>query len=247
MKIVRQKPVIDQTKDIIRKRIYDNEYGPEGKLPSESQLADELGVSRATVRSALSAFAEGGLIIRKPGDGTYINQRVAELSKTTSNLWEFSGYIESIGHTPLIKPISLEKKPATEGEAATLEISENEEVVSFEILFLSDGIPAVFSRNIIPASLLKMPVELNELNKRIDIIINEICHRDIAFFILDINADLAVGSAADAMMVDEKTPLLQLNCNFYDKDSTLVVRGENYINQKVLKLRMGQIITLENT
>ncbi len=43
-----------------------------GRLPSESQLAEKMGVSRPTVREALSGLAAVGLIQSRPGNGNYV-------------------------------------------------------------------------------------------------------------------------------------------------------------------------------
>src|SRR5438309_7340880 len=42
------------------------------QLPSEPKLAAELGVSRATVRDALRALEQEGLVRRVQGSGTYV-------------------------------------------------------------------------------------------------------------------------------------------------------------------------------
>ena len=45
---------------------------PGEKLPSEPELAHQLGVSRATLREAMRAFEGQGLIRRKQGVGTFV-------------------------------------------------------------------------------------------------------------------------------------------------------------------------------
>ncbi|MCZ7647323.1 MAG: GntR family transcriptional regulator [Planctomycetota bacterium] len=47
-------------------------FQPGAKLPSQNELAGRLGVSVLTVREALSALAEEGLIQRRQGSGTYL-------------------------------------------------------------------------------------------------------------------------------------------------------------------------------
>ena len=42
------------------------------KLPSEFELAEQMGVSRPSIREALSALQAVGLIESKPGSGNYI-------------------------------------------------------------------------------------------------------------------------------------------------------------------------------
>ncbi len=50
-------------------RIYNDEYDVGGRLPSESELCAEFGVSRGTVRAALQRLQALGLIKSRPGGG----------------------------------------------------------------------------------------------------------------------------------------------------------------------------------
>ena len=55
--IERKPPVSEQVHRLLRERILKQEYAPGQRLPSEEQLAVEMGVSRATLRTALAALA----------------------------------------------------------------------------------------------------------------------------------------------------------------------------------------------
>ena len=46
-----------------------------GMVPSEAQLAEQFGVNRHTVRSAMAALAEEGLLRKVQGRGTLIEKR----------------------------------------------------------------------------------------------------------------------------------------------------------------------------
>jgi GntR family transcriptional regulator len=48
----------------------------DGRLPNEAELASQLGVSRATVRSALTSLEQLGLVRRRPGAGTWLRPQV---------------------------------------------------------------------------------------------------------------------------------------------------------------------------
>ena len=63
---------------LVKQQIYDrierDGYADtQGQLPSEPQLAAELGVSRATIREALTILAREGVIVRRHGVGTFVN------------------------------------------------------------------------------------------------------------------------------------------------------------------------------
>ncbi len=48
------------------------DYGKAGKLPTESVLADRFGVSRPTVREALSRLRSEGIVTSRRGSGSYV-------------------------------------------------------------------------------------------------------------------------------------------------------------------------------
>lgn len=48
--------------------------GPGDKIPTERQLAEELGVTRTTVRAALADLEASGLLSRQVGRGTFLRQ-----------------------------------------------------------------------------------------------------------------------------------------------------------------------------
>ncbi|MDF2859258.1 MAG: GntR family transcriptional regulator, partial [Neobacillus sp.] len=60
--------VIDRLKQDIDKGVYKEKE----KLPSEFDLAKQLGVSRATLREALRILEEENVIIRRHGVGTFV-------------------------------------------------------------------------------------------------------------------------------------------------------------------------------
>ncbi len=61
--------IIEQIKELVRK----NHYGLGSKLPSERELAEQLGVSRPSVREALRTLAIMGVLQTRHGSGTQVS------------------------------------------------------------------------------------------------------------------------------------------------------------------------------
>lgn len=55
-------------------------YGPNDKLPPERVLAEEMGVSRNSVREALSALQVLNIVESRAGDGTYVKKLVKDIN-----------------------------------------------------------------------------------------------------------------------------------------------------------------------
>jgi GntR family transcriptional repressor for pyruvate dehydrogenase complex len=86
--------VAEQILEAIRR----GSFAPDSKLPSEAELAQRMGVSRPTIREALSGLAAVGLIEARVGIGNFVRQP-----------------IEALGHQALV---------LLESEASCLEIME---------------------------------------------------------------------------------------------------------------------------
>ena len=74
----------------LRRRILEGEYAYEERLPAERSLAEDFGVSRGTIRSALQILEQQHLVARQIGSGTYVTHREItnqqEISSITSPL-----------------------------------------------------------------------------------------------------------------------------------------------------------------
>ena len=58
--------------DALRSSIAAGEFSIDQKIPTETQLSQRYGISRITVREAIDALVEEGLLIRRQGKGTYV-------------------------------------------------------------------------------------------------------------------------------------------------------------------------------
>jgi DNA-binding GntR family transcriptional regulator len=67
----RQPRYVDVANEL-RRRIETGAYPIGGRLPTETQLTDEFDVSRSTIRQALAAMEDAGLIDRRQGSGTRV-------------------------------------------------------------------------------------------------------------------------------------------------------------------------------
>lgn len=240
MGLIQTRSIADQVEELLRGRIRDGFYASGSRMPSESELSEELGVSRATLRTVLAKLAVNGLILRKQGDGTYVNARVREINAHLGNLWEFARIIETNGYKPTIEPLALERKPASVTEAASLGIEAGDELISLTRLFYADEQPVILARNVIPISFFREPVEQIDGQLPIREILFRYCSQKIAFAITDIRSTLI---SEDVSIVFEKEinqTILELQIAFYSNQNIPLALGSNYFDDITLRLSLVQ-------
>ncbi|GAA2158965.1 GntR family transcriptional regulator [Pedococcus bigeumensis] len=118
------------------------QYAPGGRLPGERQLAASLGVSRATLRLALSRLEQEGVLSRSAQRGWFVPRQV--LGEPPSTLQSFTEMARARGLRPTTQVLRQELRPATMDEAAKLRIAPAAPVIEIDRLRGMDGTPVCF-------------------------------------------------------------------------------------------------------
>jgi GntR family transcriptional regulator len=147
-------PLVDQVQEILEKRIKDGYYPADSKLPSESDLAAEFDVSRATLRSALSLLAEKGMVVRRQGAGTFI-ANIPSIINPMNEAIGFKELIASFGFTPRVEQIHFASSVANASIAERLQIQTGETVFLSHKIFYANEIPVIYCVNTFPSWLLE--------------------------------------------------------------------------------------------
>jgi GntR family transcriptional regulator len=121
-------------RDIIEKRV----LGPDDALPPERDLAEQLNVSRITVRKAVDGLVEEGILVRRQGSGTFVCARV---EKNFSKLTSFSEDMRARGRKPRSVWLNRAAGTVTPEEALTLRSSPGTPVYRFHRIRFADDAP----------------------------------------------------------------------------------------------------------
>jgi GntR family transcriptional regulator len=120
------RPLYSQVRDKLIGRLVDGFWLPGQPLPSEIQLAAELGVSQGTVRKALDWMAADNLVVRRQGRGTFVAVHDDERM-----LFRFFRIIRDNGapSSPKSQVLSLISGKANATERDTLNLAKDSRVV----------------------------------------------------------------------------------------------------------------------
>ena len=121
-------PLYQRLQDALRSAIQTRALRPNEALPAERDLAEDLSISRITVRKALDGLVEEGLLTRKQGAGTFVASRV---EKNFSKLTSFSEDMAARGLVVSSTWVSRTRTAVTPEEAMALGLSPGSAVYRF--------------------------------------------------------------------------------------------------------------------
>jgi GntR family transcriptional regulator len=238
MALKKPESIIDQINQIIRSRIQQGIYPAGSRLPSESTLAKEFNVSRTSIRIAMDSLVNEGVVIRRHGDGTFINKRSLQFRTQLMNLWSFPHLIEDSGYTPSIKVLTTGMIPATKEIAAELEIASGSFLLEIQRLFLADGHPVIFSRNLIPACLIKQQQTDADYSLSIYDFMHQFASEELCYSTSDIRSILVDEELSKIFHLNIGASLIRFQDVFFNLANIPVVFGLNIYNDKLLSLRL---------
>ncbi|OED34786.1 hypothetical protein AB833_31950 [Chromatiales bacterium (ex Bugula neritina AB1)] len=125
---------------------------PGESLPSERKLAEQLGISRITVRNSIDSLVSDGLLVRRQGVRTTVAQKVG---KQISNLIGFSEDMKSRGLQAGAQLLSTETEIATALEREKLDLCDGDEVVRLRRVRLANDQPIAVEMAVVPLSIVK--------------------------------------------------------------------------------------------
>jgi GntR family transcriptional regulator len=161
---------------------------PDGRLPTEPAIALRLNASRGTVRRALAQLEHEGLIFRKHGSGTYINQAVLRIATRIDEVWDFAEMIRLAGYEPGVEHIETRLELASPLYQTKLNLNATAEVIAVANLFLASGRPVIYCLDVIPGHLVRQAYAPEELHGPIYTFLNRRCQQQVKYNVMDVQA-----------------------------------------------------------
>jgi GntR family transcriptional regulator len=148
-------PLYYQLENLLREKILSGAFAAGDRLPTESELIQQYGVSRITVRQALTALAEEGLIERQQGRGTFVAERRTRRRPFEGTI-HLTGSLDELIEMALDTPIKVLETTRVEAdphEAELLGLAPGEPVYRIKRLRLYEGKPFSLIVNYLPAEI----------------------------------------------------------------------------------------------
>jgi len=202
-------PLYKRVKSDVIERIVEGAWNPGDRLPSESALAVELGVSQGTVRRAFDELAAENVILRHQGRGTFVSAHTPQ-----RELFHFFHLVDGDGQRQLpmtARIIAAERRRAAREETECLDLPSGSRVIALERLRTLKGRPAILEKIVLPAALfpgLGTDAEIpNELYQRLETDYGVTIHRAVEH----LKAVAAAPGVAKHLGLPSGAPILEID------------------------------------
>lgn len=129
------------------------------RLDNEVKIAEDLGLSRPTVRAAFGYLVDKGLVQRRRGQGTVVTKDKVSRSVKLSSLFDD---LAEAGRKPTTRVLHNEVVKPSDLVKAALGLEEGQLVLYLERLRCGEGEPIALMHNYIPTSLVTLSSEMLE-------------------------------------------------------------------------------------
>lgn len=210
--------------DRLAARIAEGEFPVGSLLPGEHRLAQEFGVARGTVRSALAALARRGIVAPRAGAGW-----IVQSSLHTQGLAAFGSFAQwatGRGMVPGGRVIDEREAPATAEEARLLRTAQGSPVLRITRLRSLDGHVVMIERSLYPESVAPAIRGLDPQTPSYAAVLSAAGHTEA---IGSHRIDAVAASSEDARLlgVRRSSPLLRVHRQAFARDGRPIDLSED--------------------
>lgn len=142
-------PLYYQLKNIIQSEIQKGTYQQGDLIPTEKELSEYFGLSRTTVRQAITELVQEGKLFRIKSKGTFVAKPKIK-QDFIKRLETFNEQIRRLGMTPSTKLLEMKVVPAPEDVAEVLKLKPDAQCIEIDRLRFADSEPNVVVRTYLP-------------------------------------------------------------------------------------------------
>ena len=210
----------------LRDRIALGDYGPDGALESEAELGTRYAVSRITVRSALEALRDEGLVASRKGAGWYVTRSSFGQQLALGTFQHAESALQTAGATVRRRVLEFAFDTCPAPIAGLLGLDPHAEVLRVGLVRHASGSPLDAVTEWVPASLAQQISRTDAEEPGIWATILGHGHR-IALVRQSIAAAQATDSVADSLEIPIGAPVLHVRRVAVDGDGTVLALADH--------------------
>ena len=206
-------PLYARVKAIVLARITAGDWPPGTAIPTEMELARELGVSQGTVRKALDALSAEQVLVRRQGSGTYVAEHTpAHVMFRFFNIYDDAG----AQVLPDSQPARIAVAMANAAERRRLALEADAKVIRITRIRTRAGRAFMDDRIVLPEALFPGLVQESEVPNTLYDLFQKRYRIHVAHTEEQVTAVAATVRLAERLSVPPGTPLLAIDRITFD-------------------------------
>lgn len=235
-------PLHVQLETLLRQRIASDHWQQGERIPSEREIMQLSGVSRATVRQALASLVHEGILQKDHGRGTFVRHTRYETSLQI--VYSFSEQLRSVGVTLTDEILERDVVPAPPDLAARLTVAPDTPLIYIRRLRWAGTIPMMINVAYMPymycPDLLREPFDQSLYR-----LLTEKYNLPILNATDRLEAIAADRDMAALLRVRRGHPLMYVERTAFTRNHTVLHIGSNYIRGDMCSFRSDMHASLE--
>lgn len=147
-------PLYQQVKEMLQQQIAAGKLQPGDRIPSERELCQQLGMSRTTIRQALSEAVNEGLLLRVHGKGTFVAHPFGpNIDQELFAITSFERTMRASGLKPSLIMLEVTQVPVDMEMARLLDMRPGTMVLRIDSLGTGNEIPMVLFHSWLPSQI----------------------------------------------------------------------------------------------
>lgn len=203
-------------------------YRPGDKLPPEPELAQQLGVSRATLREALRSFEQQGIISRRQGVGTFVNLRPPYIESGLETLESIEMLLSARQLSPEVAQRTVSREAALPKAARRLGIPEGEPLTVVTSTVAVAGEPVAYLLEVTPVAFVEPEAVAPGSTSLLHHLLGDGASYDIAYAVAHIAPVHGTEAICTALGVGAQTPLFFIEQTVYSGANQPRFYSRNY-------------------
>ncbi|GIQ68946.1 GntR family transcriptional regulator [Xylanibacillus composti] len=228
-------PIYVQVQNWMRGNISSGIWKANEKIPSESDLADKLQISRGSLKQAIKQLVDEGVLLQIHGKGTFVKGKQLESPVAERLISTAESLLES-GNEFTTHVVSVERVAASQVVAEVLNMQEGNQVYRLQRIRYLEEIPVMYLENYLSCErfpdLDRVDFESETLFSIMEQQYNSKIHWGKRSFV----AEGATKSKAELLQIEKGTPIILLEQVTYSDQSEPLEYSKVWIRSDQMKL-----------
>ncbi|MDF1605476.1 GntR family transcriptional regulator [Nocardioides sp. YIM 152315] len=226
-------PLYFQVAEQLERAITEGRLAPGDRIDNEITMAQQLGLSRPTMRQAIQVLVDKGLVVRKRGVGTQVVHGQIRRSIELTSLYDD---LVRAGSVPETTVLSFERSTIDAGSEELVQLPDGTEVWRFERLRTVGGKPLALLYNVVPVSV----ADLSSASLDKSGLYQALRSAGVHLRVADQQISARGATTREARLLEERkgAPLLTMRRTAYDDEGRIVEFGSHVYRPELYSFQM---------